>query len=215
VATGARWRRDGRGRATIAAIEGAGADHVLTPDDVIEGAACQGPVLVYDDDHYYMGSVLAEVLRGRGLEVTLVTPAAEVAAWTEMTLELERIHRRLDELGVALVTHYRLAAIAPGETTLRHVHTERTRAVAAASVVLATARLPEDGLYRALAAEPEALDRAGIKSLARIGDCNAPGAIVHAVYDGHRWAQALDGDAPAVRRERPVVARAGAAGVAA
>jgi len=209
IATGARWRRDGRGRATIDAVEGAGAAHVLTPDEVMDGALCQGPVLVYDDDHYYMGGIMAEVLRGRGLEVTLATPAAEVAAWTEKTLELERIHRRLDELGVAMVTHHALTAIAPGEATLRHVYTGKGRAIAAASVVLLTARVPEDGLYRALAAEPEGLRQAGIKSLARIGDCNAPGAIVHAVYDGHRWAQALDGEERAVRRERPVMAHAG------
>ncbi len=217
VATGARWRRDGRGRATQGAIEGSGGDHVLTPDDVIDGARPEGPVLVFDDDHYYMASVMAEVLRGQGLEVTLATPAAEVAAWTEMTLELERIHRRLDELGIHMVTHHTLAAIAPGKATLNHVHTEKSRSIAAASVVLVSARVPEDSLYRALASNADALSQAGIKSLSRIGDCNAPGAIVHAVYDGHRWAQALDADAgaPAVRRERPVVMRAGGAGVAA
>ena len=31
-------------------------------------------VVIYDDDHYYMGGVLAELLRGEGYEVVLVTP---------------------------------------------------------------------------------------------------------------------------------------------
>jgi dimethylamine/trimethylamine dehydrogenase len=33
---------------------------------------------------------------------------------------------------------------------------------------------------------------AGIKSVERIGDALAPGAIVHAVYSGHQYAQQLD-----------------------
>ena len=33
---------------------------------------------------------------------------------------------------------------------------------------------------------------AGIVSVARIGDCEAPGAIVHATYAGHRYARELD-----------------------
>ncbi len=32
----------------------------------------------------------------------------------------------------------------------------------------------------------------GVKSVERIGDCLVPGAIVHAVYDGHRYAEELD-----------------------
>ena len=37
-----------------------------------------------------------------------------------------------------------------------------------------------------------ALASAGIKSITRIGDCNAPAAIVHATYAGYRYAQELD-----------------------
>ena len=33
---------------------------------------------------------------------------------------------------------------------------------------------------------------AGIKSVQRIGDTLAPGAIVHAVYFGHQYSQQLD-----------------------
>jgi len=35
------------------------------------------PVVVFDDDHYYLGAVLAEKLRLEGLDITLVTPAGE------------------------------------------------------------------------------------------------------------------------------------------
>ena len=41
------------------------------------GTMPAGPVVVFDDDHYYLGGVVAEALRGAGLEVTLATPANE------------------------------------------------------------------------------------------------------------------------------------------
>ena len=63
------------------------AGSVFTPDDVFAGRRLDGPVVIFDDDHYYMGGVLAEKLRLEGLDVTLVTPAADVSKWTHATLE--------------------------------------------------------------------------------------------------------------------------------
>ncbi len=42
-------------------------------------------MVVYDDDHYYIGGVIAELLRRDGLDVTLVTPANEISTWTRHT----------------------------------------------------------------------------------------------------------------------------------
>ena len=43
------------------------AEKVFTPNDILEGRMPQGKaVLVFDDDHYYMGSVLAEALVAQG-----------------------------------------------------------------------------------------------------------------------------------------------------
>ena len=64
--------------------------------------------------------------------------------------------------------------------------------LAASAIVMVTARLPEDRLYRALEAMPDRLAYAGVKSVTRIGDCLAPGAIFHAVYAGHRYAREFD-----------------------
>ena len=48
---------------------------VLTPDDLMAGVRPDGErVVVFDDDHYYMGGVLAELLAREGRRVTLVTP---------------------------------------------------------------------------------------------------------------------------------------------
>ncbi|HYB11191.1 MAG TPA: FAD-dependent oxidoreductase [Alphaproteobacteria bacterium] len=204
LATGARWRADGIGRINHLPIPIDSGVSVITPDDVIDGCAVNGPVLVFDDDHYYMGSVLAEKLALAGLAVTLATPAPEIAAFTAATLELRRIAVLLDALKVRMITHHGLARAANGEAHLVHVHTDRTLSLAAATIVMVTARLPEDRLYRTLAEMPDKAEAAGIKSVTAIGDCLAPGAIFHAVYAGHRYARELD--APnaesAFKRER-------------
>jgi dimethylamine/trimethylamine dehydrogenase len=56
-------------------------------------------------------------------------------------------------------------------------------------------RKPRDELYRALMERSDDLTRAGVASVTCIGDALAPGAIVHAVYSGHRHAREFDGEA--------------------
>jgi dimethylamine/trimethylamine dehydrogenase len=202
IATGARWRADGVGRAAHLPIPIEAGTAVVTPDDVMDGRSIAGPVLVFDDDHYYMGSLVAETLARAGVAVTLATPAPEVAAFTESTLELRRIAQRLDELKVRMITHHVLARAGAGEAQLLHVHTNRTMGLAASTIVMVTARLPEDRLYRALEAMPDRLAESGVKSVLRIGDCLAPGAIFHAIYAGHRYARELDAPAAAIAFER-------------
>ena len=48
LATGSHWRRDGVGAAGEEPVSVA---HALTPDDVFAGAAIEGPVVIYDDEH--------------------------------------------------------------------------------------------------------------------------------------------------------------------
>ena len=74
-------------------------------DDLFGGATLDGRVLIYDDDHYYLGGCLAEHLRNAGHAVTLVTPAPVVSSWTGYTHEQHRIQARLLELGVELELH--------------------------------------------------------------------------------------------------------------
>jgi len=86
MATGARWRRDGIGRANFKPIAGADCGQIYTPDDIMDGTVPDGPLVIFDDDHYYMGSLIAEKLRSEGVKVTIVTPAADIAAWSYNTL---------------------------------------------------------------------------------------------------------------------------------
>jgi len=195
LATGAHWRRNGVGRANTRAIPGSDGAGVLTPDEIMAGATPVGPVIVFDDDHYYMGGVIAELLRGRGLDVTLVTPATEASSWTHNTLEQGRIQTRLLELGIDIVTCQNLAAVHGDHVELACVYTNKLTKRPAASVVMVTMRLPDDGLSQSLW---------GIENVTRIGDALAPATIAHAVYAGHRYARELDepkSDAVPFRRE--------------
>jgi dimethylamine/trimethylamine dehydrogenase len=207
IATGARWRGDGVGRLHRKPVPIAEGARVLTPDEVY-GAEVAGPIVIFDDDHYYLGGVLAELLRGRGLAVALVTPAADASTWTHNTLEQARIQTRLLELGVDIVAHRGLAAVEAGAVELTCVFTGRRERREAATVVMVTARLPNDALYHALTEAPEALAAAGIKSITRIGDALAPGTIAAAVYAGHRYARELDEPPPdgvPFKRELPAL----------
>ena len=59
----------------------------LTPDDIFAGAKVSGPVVIYDDEHYFMAGALAERLAGQGHDVTYVTPQNMASAWTVYTDE--------------------------------------------------------------------------------------------------------------------------------
>jgi len=195
VATGCHWRRDGFGRSNRA-IKGFDEFRIYTPDDVMDGEIPPGPVLLFDDDGYYYGSVAAEALRAAGRDVVFVTPAESPAAWTVNTLEFPYIQKRLRELDVEIIAAHNLARFDGAHATLVDVWSGRTREVGCGSVLSITARLPNDGLYQDLAAREGDWGPAGIKSVHLIGDALAPGAIVHAVYSGHRLAREL-GEAPA------------------
>ena len=101
IATGAQWLANGRGLYHNAGIAEFGPQqHIFTPDDIMAGKLPDGPTLIFDDDHYYMASVIAEVLRENQIPVTLVTPENMVSAWGDITSEQAQIHCRMVEVGV-------------------------------------------------------------------------------------------------------------------
>ena len=210
LASGSKWRPDGVGRINRAAIPGSDGPQVITPDDVIAGKDVTGPVIIFDDDHYYMGGVLAEKLRQDGHDVILVTPAPDVSSWTHNTMEQERIQARLIEMDVDIVPLHNVAEIRDGEVELSCVYTDRRKTRACKTVLMVTAKLPEDDLYHELTNNTDGMKAAGIKSVTRIGDCLAPGTIAAAVYSGHRFARELDDpvtqDKVPFRRELPQLA---------
>jgi dimethylamine/trimethylamine dehydrogenase len=208
IATGSQWCDSGMGRTLYAPIPRDPRAAVMTPDAITGGALPAGPVVVFDDDHYYMGGLIAEKLRGAGRDVTLVTTAAEVSHFTHNTLEQERIQTRLLEMEVTILPLHSIAAIGPQAVTATCNFTGRPREIACATFVPVTMRRPDDRLFHDLCrligegAEAPA-------SVTRIGDCLAPGTIAAAVYSGHRFARELGAprsdDVP-FRRELPALA---------
>jgi dimethylamine/trimethylamine dehydrogenase len=205
IATGATWRRDGVARYHTLPIKIDSAMPVFTPDDVMEGKYPAGHVVLYDDDHYYMGSVLAELLISKGCRVSLVTSSTKVSEWSVNTLEQAQIQRRLLELGVEVTVSHAVTSVAANAVTVACSYTGRASEISCDGVLLVTSRLPDDQLYRDLVAQKAKWADSGIESVKVIGDAQAPAAIAWATYAGHRYAEEFDmpdiGDALPFRRE--------------
>ncbi len=207
IATGASWRRDAVARFHLHPIPTDPAMPVFSPDDIMAGGGPQGGrVVLYDDDHFYMGSVIAEVLVARGCAVDFITPAAKVAEWSENTLEQAIIMRRLLDLRINIHTGKVPDRIGKSVVTLACVWTAAETDLSADAVVMVTSRTPHDALYQDLRARQPAWVDAGILSVKLIGDAAAPGPIAWATYAGRRFAEEIDtiddaGDTPSFRRE--------------
>ena len=164
-----------------------------------------GHVVIYDDDHYYMGGVLAELVRSKGNDVTIITPSAILSDWTQNTLEQHEIHRRLAEMGVEIVLNRGLVEIGPDHVVSDCSFTGQTRNWDCDAVVMVSSRTENNAVYLDLKSQEANWADAGIKSVKLIGDAEAPGPIAWATYAGHRYARELDGedigDALPFRRE--------------
>jgi len=193
IATGATWRGDGVGHRHTRPIPIAAGAEILTPTDVMAGRLpTGGSVVVFDDDHYYMGGVMAELMADKGFRTTYVTPASEVSTWTRNTMEQHFIQARLLEKGVEIRAFASLDAIEPGVAVTSCVFTGRESRIEADAVVLATARLPNEGLFLDLKARAADWADAGVETVTAIGDALAPATIAHATYAGRRFAEELD-----------------------
>ena len=184
LATGALWRNDGVGRSIRFPVPGCKA---LTPDDIMDGkrpATAGSAVTIYDDDHYYMASVIAELLASEGYRVTLATQGMCVASWTEYTLEQRHIENRLLNVGIQILARHQLSEVGEGWLQLTNTLTGEV-SNHEGSVISVTARLPRDELFEVLK---------GKIPVRRIGDCFGPSIIAAAVYEGHRYAREFDTD---------------------
>ena len=185
LATGAEWRADGLAPATHEPLPGAGDAHTLTPEQVVAGAEVGRRVVVYDCEGYFMGAGMAELLAGRGHDVTLVTPLAAVGPFLDRTFEGDHARRRLHALGCRVVCETELTAVGTVAAATRHVFGDPGE-IAADTVVLVTARRPRDELRLALA------------GAYAIGDCVAPRLLADCIFDGHRLAMEIEEPDPMV-----------------
>ncbi len=212
IATGCHWRNDGKGRQHKAPVIGLGKLAVLTPDDVLKSefdfSQLSGTeVVIFDDDHYYMGGVITDAAARAGCAVSLVTPASEVSTWTQHTLEQRRIQTSLLDAGVRVIQQRGLSGVTQNKLELSCIYTGKTEELDCQSLILVTERTPNRDLYDALIDLQTKGNTTGIKSIRLVGDALAPGTIAAAVYGGHRYAREFGEDtnvdqAP-FRREMP------------
>ena len=190
LATGARWRADGVGHACHFPVPADSDAAPLTPDDVFlrmrdKGAKWPEHVTIYDDEHYYTASLIADYLVSRQVAVTFVTPAAEVAIWSHKTMEQFFLQSRLMRNGVEIIPHHRLARIGKGVSRFENVFVGTARSIGHDAIILVTAREPDRALHDELAKiRPNA-------RLTLIGDASAPGTLTHVTYSAHRAARAI------------------------
>lgn len=201
LATGATWRRDGMGRTLRKPIHGYDLPNVLSPDDLmgeekvvnftamLRENLVSGDWVIYDDDHYYMGGVLAELLARHGCRVSLVTPAPLISYWSQFTLEQDRIQNRLMQLGVPLYPQHVLNQIENDCVRLINTISGEGFELQRDGVVLVSDRISNDSLYYEL---KSALDEGKLQTLRLIGDAEAPNIIAQAVFSGHLAAREFE-----------------------
>lgn len=207
IATGATWRKDGVGRSHHRPVPGLNELPVYSPDDLMAGNLPSGDVVLFDDDTYYMGGVLAELLAKAGCRVKFVTPHASVSPWAYYTWEQRKTQTRLLDLGVEIYPGRSLASITSDGVKAACGYTGNEIDVFGNSLVLVTERFPNESLVLSLKEDLDRVEQAGIKTLRAIGDCFAPGIIASAVYSGHLAARELEEAAETVvpRRERILI----------
>ena len=187
-------------------------------------------MLVLDSDGYFMGVSLAELLADRGKRVTLVTPFASAAPYTDWTLEGPNLRRMMREKGIGERLSHWVERVETGNALSRRAcsisiamapagpSASRRQPAAPRRHGRGSARLRQRRPVHRAPVERRALPRpqgargrvgrARLGGVFRAGDCLAPRYLADAVFDGHRLAREFDDPDPerprAIIRERPL-----------
>ena len=181
IATGATWRNDWVGSTNFDKIM-TEKFNLFTPDDIMSKnipKMSSSNFIVYDDDHYYMASVIAEKLVKDGHCVTYITPLPTIASWTQYTLEQAAITERLQSLGVSFLLNCKMNQ----DHRFFNIIENKELQIDIKNLVFVGGREPNDKLF---------YDSKSINSLENIfsiGDCLAPRTIQAAVLSGHQVAR--------------------------
>ena len=167
-------------------------DTIFTPEDILNGCELKSPVIIFDFDYYYMGGLMAEYIKDLGYEVTIITPFDKVSPWSFNSNEIDEIQLSLLEKNIRVLTQHRIMEVEDSSVKTIHKVSREETDIDRGSLVLVGYRKQNDSLYSDLNSREEDLKASGIKSLQNIGDSNAPGAVVHAVFAGHLYANTFD-----------------------
>jgi dimethylamine/trimethylamine dehydrogenase len=199
VATGSSWTDAGIAGCTESAIKGTdpSLDHVLTPEQVMNGVMVGNKVVVYDTDGYFIGMGISEKLLLEGHDVTYVTPFRKVASFMEATLDAPGRNRKLRALGLKSLLEHHVVSVERGMVRVAR-HRGSTKLLHNDSIVLVTPRLSQGTLWDQLQKQRDSLEAAGIWDVYRIGYGQAPQVAAEAMFPEIRAAQGTDVESPTV-----------------
>jgi dimethylamine/trimethylamine dehydrogenase len=109
-----------------------------------------------------------------------------------MTNEQPNIHAALQQRQIAVMTRVHVAEFSAAGLEVRDVFSNIRSDLPCRALVVVGPRRPRAALYDALMARQPEWRTGGVRSVDRIGDALAPGAIVHAIHSGHLYARSLD-----------------------
>ena len=209
IATGSTWSTDTVGRHSDSGLISQAESMIVGAETVLSGGSIDAEhVVIYDDDHYYLGSVMALGLRKKGHAVTLITPAGRPCDWGQYTTEVYSSNAALVEAGVQIITNQTLIAAETDQARLACVFSTQETTLPCQAIIPLTRRLPVNDVYEALNSRSDDCKVAGIRSVKRIGDAEAPGIVAAAVHSGYRAAMDLGQDVDLAKvygkREHPV-----------
>ena len=121
-----------------------------------------------------------------------MTPHSDVASYLALTMEQHKVAARLATMDIRIERLRRLEVVGSDSLELACSRGGAGLTVPMKMLLMLTSRTPNDTVYQELMARESDRSDAGIKSVTRIGDCEAPGIIAAAVHSGHRWARELD-----------------------
>ena len=155
-------------------------------DSVLKGEANLGQsVLVVDTQGLHQGSDVAEYIAQEGKRVTIATTCSYVGANIEH-LTWRLLFERLMELDITMVPFTGFKEIRNGAVILYSTITRKeTPLEGVDSVVFASTRRANDGLYHAL--------KGKVSELHVVGDCLAPRTAERAIYEGKLLGRSLLG----------------------
>ncbi|MBT4871694.1 MAG: hypothetical protein HON39_03520, partial [Marinovum sp.] len=140
-----------------------------------------------------------------------VTPAGRVCGWGAYTDEQEASTKALINAGIEIITNKTIDNVTSGGAELCCVFSNNRSTIACDAVVPLTRKIPVTDLYDDLISDENGCRAAGIQSVARIGDAEAPSIIAAAIHSGYRAAIDLGQDIDLAqcygRREHPATTR--------
>ncbi|MFC4408322.1 oxidoreductase [Haloarchaeobius iranensis] len=185
IATGGHWSEKGVTSGTHQPVPGWDQDHVLTPKEAVDADLSDERVVIFDEEGYNVSAGVAQTL-AEDNDLTFVTPRTSAFQEALHTFERKTIYSDLYSAGVDFVPDHTLTQVGEGTVTATNVYSDEATMFDADYVVFTTMRKSNDGLYRELKANEEALtSETEIEEVHAIGDCVSPRRIADAIYHGH------------------------------